>query len=68
MNTSSEKIENQELLEILGHALKDAGTPAQHREPTFPRDSNKSWRTRMPASVRFHYRNHPEMLRMSRSY
>ncbi len=64
----SEKIENKELLEILGHALKDAGTSASQREPNFPRDTNKSWNHRMPASVRFHYRNHPEMLRMSRSY
>ena len=65
---ASERIGNKELLEMLGRALKEAKTPPSHMEPILPRDNGENERPRLPGSIRFHYRNHPEMLRMSRAY
>ena len=62
----SERIDNKELLEMLGRALKEAKTPSSHMEPILPRDNKEN--PRLPGSIQFHYRNHPGMMRMSRAY
>jgi hypothetical protein len=64
--TPDQRAENKELIEMLGQALKEAGTPNMVSDQKLPGLKKEFERRRIPASVLFHYRNHPQMLRMSR--
>jgi len=57
---------NKELIEMLGQALKEAETPRIHSGKKFAANALELERRQIPASVLFQYRNHPQMLRMSR--
>jgi hypothetical protein len=66
-NTSPDQgIENKVLWQMLEDALKEAETP---QAKIFDKSlgPNEIERPHIPASLKFHYRNHPEMLQLSRN-
>jgi hypothetical protein len=64
--TSDQPAGNKELIEMLGHALKEAETPKMQTGQKLPGFRKEFERRHIPASVLFHYRNHPQMLHMVR--
>jgi hypothetical protein len=60
----SEGIENARLKKMLAHALIEAETPRNKFER--PLGANEIKRSHTPGSIRFHYRNHPEMIKAVR--
>lgn len=57
----SERIENAELKEMFAHALNEAEPPRNTFEK--PLEPNEITRYHIPASLIFHYRNHPQMIK-----
>jgi hypothetical protein len=63
---SQQGIDNKDLIEMLGHAIRETESPHLLTERNFLRGNNAFERPRLPASVLFHYRNHPNMLALNR--
>jgi 3-mercaptopyruvate sulfurtransferase SseA len=61
-------MENKELTQMLGLALKETETRKAESVRKAPAHQNKIEQSHLPGSVTFHYRNHPNMMRMGRRF